>query len=394
MRIAILNYADVANFGDVLFPFIVDHELRARLNDAEIAFFSPSSYRLGEFRSQRYDRAELANYDAILMCGGEIVHREDDILCGIYARLGIDRAEHIERPTDLVFDWTDLRVPFKAWIGVGMPPPSLRVAQDVARAGSNLDLIVGRGEGTRARLLASGVPPQRVETSPDLGWLIPRVTLDHDPQASSFRRPYCVVHALPQLEFPGSLDSAVAGLKSVQDRLGIDVICLPLTTCWSDQETLSQLADRADGAFKILDHRLDVFSKAAVLKSCVFYVGQSLHGLIGALAAGRPGGLSYPDLDDKFREFLASLGRSDWRIDDWRGLSALVDRLTTAPLAEILARRARAVAEVDAMFDRLADLLRSATEPSWTPGQPVHIRASLTSTGSSPRLQRAIADVH
>ena len=284
--------------------------------------------------------------------------------------------DHLERPTDLVFDWADLPVPFKAWIGVGMPPPSRRVAQDVARATANLDLIVARGEGTRARLLSSGAPPGRVQTSPDTGWLIPRASLHREPNVSALPRgrPYCVVHAMPQLEYPGSLDAAVVGLKSVQDRLGIDVICLPLTTCWGDQDTLGRMADQAGGAFHVLDHRLDVFSKAAVLKNCLFYVGQSMHGLIGAMAAGRPGGLSYPDLDDKFRELLASLGRSDWRIDDWRSVEVLVERLTTVPLAEVLARRARAVADVDAMFDRLADLLRRATEASLTPAP--RVRAS------------------
>jgi len=246
MRIAILNYADVVNFGDVFFPFIAEHALRSRLDGVEIGFFSPTAYRMGDFRSDRYDRAVLATYDAILLCGGEIVHREDEMLRGIYERLG---TPGLERPTDLVFDWTDLPVRFKAWIGLGMPPPSPRVARDVAQATAHLDLVVARGEGTRARMLASGVPPDRLESSPDLGWLIPRISGLHatNAEAVTYGRPYAVVHAMPQLEIPGALEAAAAGLKAVHARHGLDVICLPLTTCWGDHETLNSCGFGSSG---------------------------------------------------------------------------------------------------------------------------------------------------
>ena len=42
VRIAILNYADVRNFGDVLFPMVVAREIRMRIPAADLQFVTPT----------------------------------------------------------------------------------------------------------------------------------------------------------------------------------------------------------------------------------------------------------------------------------------------------------------------------------------------------------------
>jgi hypothetical protein len=128
LRIGILNYADVRNFGDVLFPLVVAGEIRARIPSAEITFVTPTGASWAGMSSLRFDRVDLESFDALLLGGGEIVHRLDDMLRRIYALFGL---ECIERPTDLVFAWANAAIPFKAWLALGVPNPSPETQNDI-----------------------------------------------------------------------------------------------------------------------------------------------------------------------------------------------------------------------------------------------------------------------
>lgn len=103
MKIGILNYNDVRNFGDVLFPMIIRDEILRRIASATIEFFNPTGDCWGGIDSRAYNLHDLECLDAIVLGGGEIVHRHDGMLRGIYERFGLNA---IENPTDLVFSWT------------------------------------------------------------------------------------------------------------------------------------------------------------------------------------------------------------------------------------------------------------------------------------------------
>jgi hypothetical protein len=353
VRVAILNYADVRNFGDVLFPMVMAREIRARIPAADIHFVTPTGSSWAGLDSSRFDRAKLETFDALILGGGEIVHRSDDMLRQIYARFRLDC---IERPTDLVFGWTAAPVRFKAWLAVGVPEPTEETRFDIGRRTQTVDFIGARGSRSAARLVESGAPA-RVTLTPDLGWLFPRLLAGRMPLPHpTDGAPYLAVQALG---FP-DVASAAAALRRIATTTGLRILLLPLTRCWQDVVPLRALHEVSNGEFNLIEDSAPDLDKLAILGGATLFVGQSMHGLIGALSQGRPAGLCLPERDDKFGELLRDLQLLQFRSSGWDGVEALVQTLLWSPLGLVAQRRAAAEEQLDTIFDNLCDRLLSA----------------------------------
>lgn len=353
VRIGLLNYADVLNFGDVLFPLLAERELQARLPKASFAFISPSGAEVAGRKAVRYDRAMLEDHDALLMCGGELVHRFDAMLSGIYERFGLGA---IAQPTDLVFGWTRTPGPFKAWVGLGVPAPTPEAGAAIGAALPGLDFVAARGSRSRARLEACGAAGGSVRQCRDIGWLFPRLLRGRPaPPPPAGGKPYLAVQAFT---IPDP-DALARRLEAVAGRLGVAIVLVPLTTCWADEASLERLRQASGGAFAVVDYRMDVLDKLAILGGAAGYIGQSMHGFIGAAAQGRPAGIWAADGDDKFAELLGDAGLGDLRTGDAAGIERLAGQIFAAGGARFLAAAAEAEANVDALFDALAAAIAS-----------------------------------
>jgi Polysaccharide pyruvyl transferase len=346
-KIAILHYADVRNFGDVLFPLLVAHEVRSRLPDAELRFINATGDTWAGIQSVRLDHADLKSLDAAILGGGEIVHRLDAMLGGIYARFGL---QAVARPTDLVFAWTHAPLRHKAWLGLGVPEPAADVQADIRSASAGLTLLTARGSLSHERLVRSGVPPGAVRRSPDLGWLFPRLLRGRAaPTPAGHGEPYMVVHALG-FEDPVPVAHC---LSRFAQRHALRVVLLPLTRCWGDVEPLRWLNQAAGGCYTLVDDETADLDKLAILGGAVLQVGQSMHGFIGSMAQNRPAGLVMPLQPDKFTELLDD---NDWpqlRCAGWEGLDGLLQTLLWTPPTVMAGARRRHEQALDGLFDEL-----------------------------------------
>lgn len=340
LRIALPNFSDVRNFGDVLFPVVTAGELRRRLPVVQFDRFTPTGE--GGESSFRYDRARLDGYDAIVLAGGEVVHRCDAFLRPIYDRFALTA---IERPTDLVFDWTATAAGFKAWLGVGIPRQDREGSEAIRQASHRLDLVVARGSGSTERFRRAA--DQSCRTGVDIGWLFPRLR----PPGSVSPAPYAVFHILPGLE-PRNLPGVVTALRRLE-RAGYEIVLLPLCTCWADEIVLEKIAKTT--GFRLVDHRLPVLEKLKLLLDCSIYIGQSMHGFISAIAGGHPAGLCYPPADDRITEMLKDNGLDDLRITGWDDLPALIDRLMETKKERLEGMAWANALAADAIFDAAAE---------------------------------------
>ena len=352
--IAILNYADVRNFGDVLFPMVVAREIGARIPSAQFQFLNATGSSWAGLHSVRIDQVELRTFDAIILGGGEIVHRHDDMLRGIYARYSL---ECIERPTDLVFGWTTVCVAFKAWLAVGVPELTDEARHGIKYSTPTLNYISARGSKSAARLADSGAP-KPVNVTPDLGWLFPRLLAGcHPPPHPTGGAPYLVVQSLG---FP-NVKSALAALRRISLATGLRVLLLPLTRCWDDERHLRELHQISDGEFILIEDSMADLDKLALLSRASLFLGQSMHGLIATLSHGIAGGICWPDLNDKFGELLGDSQFSHFRSSNgWEGVEGLVQTLLLSPPGLVTQRGKAAAKQLDAMFDGICDHLLSA----------------------------------
>lgn len=349
IRVGVLNYADVRNFGDVLFPLLVAQEVTKRIPYADVTYITPTGASWGGMTSVKYDDIGLDSFDALLLGGGEVVHRFDEMLKGIYSNFGL---KSIARPTDIVFTWTQVNVPFKAWLGLGVPPLSPEVSLDIASSAISLNLFVVRGSNSYKRVLDCGVESRSIRKSPDLGWLFPRLLSGHHlPSHPADGQPYMVVQAL------GFADpvSVARDLQLIAERSGLRVVLLPLTRCWNDIQPLRLLHDLGGGAFILIDDAMEDIDKLAVLGQATFTIGQSMHGFIGASSQNRPAGLVTPFRDDKFEELLSDLELECLRCPSWDGLIGLSETLLRFPPISLTGLRKKKAAELDALFDDVCE---------------------------------------
>lgn len=380
MRVALMTHSDIDNYGDTWFPLICRAELLQRIPDAEISFFSCTGTVVEETSFTAYDRNLLDGcFDGVLLTGGEVVHAEDEMLRSIYRRLR--RIPRVQDPTDIVYDWADIRTGYKAWLGVGVPQVTAESAARIRAAVPHLDRIALRGALSRANLDAAVGQPMACRVGPDLGWAIPRHVANHRALLRQVARmsgislesePYIVFHTMDVCLSGGAagISDLAAQLLTIQAETGVRIVLLPITRCWEDWKCLGDLSRDSRGGLIALPATLTVRETAAVIMNASAFVGSSLHGALTSLAAGIPAGLIYPLSETKFTELFAAHHRAYALIRSWEHLPALVNGLLTEP-REPLRLQARLMRDqVATLFDITAAEMRLAAGAPSLPTSP------------------------
>jgi len=361
MRIAVMHYADVRNYGDVLFPRVLAYELKARLPEATFDFFAPTEDACPPLNSRRLDRADPSAYAAVLLAGGQVVHRGDEFLRQCYESYGLSP---IRNPTDMVFRWLDWDVGFKAWIGVGIPPTTEEAARSIATAGRQLSHVSVRGTISAAQFASAAdrEPDQRI---PDLGWLFPRLaehegwTLPAELLAQLGEAPYVAVQTLPWPAVREHSGQIIETLSRIEDQWGLRVVLLPITDYCRDHEMLAWLNREAGGRFVLLPPRLTYEQRGRILLGAEAFLGQSLHGVLTVLASGSPAGAVMPRSgDQKFVETLDDLGLGHLRCEAWSEFDGLAHRVLGQSPAAIAATAHAATTALSEYLDELAEQLK------------------------------------
>ena len=365
MRIAVMHYADVRNYGDVLFPRVLAHELKSRLPDATFDFFAPTGDSCPPLNSRRFDQADPSLYNAVLMGGGQVVHRGDDFLRQCYESY---RLSPIPNPTDMVFGWTDWDVAFKAWIGVGIPPPTGQAKHSIAVVARRLSHVSVRGT-LSAAAFASATDRQIDQRIPDLGWLFPGLAgRERWPVPISLSEqigdsPYLTIQTLPWDAVKENTPHIIQTLDHLKNQWGLRVVLLPITDYCRDHQMMCHLNQAAGGRFVLLNPGLTYEERGRVLLDSKAFLGQSLHGLITVLASGSPAGAIMPHTGDpKFIESLEDLGLAHLRIDEWSQFAELARRICEQKQEVIAATARAAIQSLSNYFDDLAEQIRRSHE--------------------------------
>jgi polysaccharide pyruvyl transferase WcaK-like protein len=379
-RVGLWGTFDVANYGDLLFPRIFEHEIRRRLPDALVRSFSPRGYlhpvTMGEglhvepLGRPTPDRlARLAGeLDLVAIGGGEIIHPRDDLYALWYAMAPAD-AEPL-RPSAFFVDGLGRRLEKTtptAWHAVGIPfDLHDEFATRVRRACAQRAYVSVRDEHSLRRLVAAGVN-REVELVPDSAFVVDRV-FPRSELAARHRRLVergAYPRGAPPLVIQGGaslqvhLDEIGHLLRDVlAEHRAVPVVLLETGLCHRDDEV-------ADALSRYLDptqlHRLPpgfvVADVAAAIAYSRGFLGSSLHGCISAYVFDRP----FVVLDLQGQTKLASLVHLT-------GDGAVVPTVESlAPnLRGLLAgrirpsRRTQLRSLVDAHFDRLAAMARES----------------------------------
>ncbi|HZQ48369.1 MAG TPA: polysaccharide pyruvyl transferase family protein [Verrucomicrobiae bacterium] len=154
----------------------------------------------------------------------------------------------------------------------------------------------------------------------------------------------------------------VTQLKAYRRCAGCEVVLLPLGGCHGDREYLKQLARDSGGAFKYVELN-SIFDIIAALAGCDVFLGTSLHGNVTAFSFGIPH-LFGPIQVAKREGFLEMANLPpDLKLESWAEINQKLDLATTLGGDFFAARAIAAKRRVHEVFDLLLRTVRSGQAP-------------------------------
>lgn len=388
---------EVANFGDLLYPLLLEQALRGAVEDLDLRLAGPigGTVPMGighpVRRAVRHDEpgfwAQARDVDAVVLGGGDLVHAGTGVV-ELDGR--IDRID--SWPFAVEFGYlADVRP--AAWNAVGVPfDVAPELAPGLRAACARIDLLAVRDEGSRQRLEAAGVE-QEIQVVADTGVLIDQLVPEPDRRGAldALRaagqlppEPFLLVHV--SFVSPSVLAELAAALRaSLAAHPHLRPVLVALGPTHGDGAILTALAEQLEQRAWVLPDPT-VVEVAAVLGAAELVVSSSYHATIVASVFGVPA-LTFSHQQHqpaKTRDLAVTLGRERWLLSGPAEIPAAVAAVQAgagrpdgarvadaqasarAHLARIAAvisgppRQAVDLAERDAAHQRLVDSLQTA----------------------------------
>lgn len=298
MRIAHFGTFDVENYGDLLFPLVLERRLASL--GAEFVHVSPiggPSIPYDGRPTISLREAFDSEFDAVIVGGGNIVHaratsldryRTDPETARLgYAGIWLGASELAARlGTPLV------------WNAPGVPAAfGPATAPFVAWAAATCDRLAVRDGGSAQRLRGAGfagalaiVPDTAIDVA-ELWTAAKRRAAHRDAFVSRGmaeipkRTVFLHLNERYATEDPGGIAERVERLARQLDAVPI---LGALGPCHGDGELARRVGRAISTPVLVLDGLRGLCEVAACIEASVAYVGSSLHGLITACAFGRP----------------------------------------------------------------------------------------------------------
>lgn len=336
MKIAHFGTFDVENYGDLLFPLILEQ----RLSDLAESFIhvspigGPPVWR-DCVETVSFDQLlrNHADIDAMVVGGGNIIHSSPQTVKNYdsgfspyaYPSLWLGAA-YASAKGNLPLCWNSPGVPREF---------STITAELVQWAASVTDYLSVRDEASRELLERAGVD-RPVSVVPDTALEVSRLWSKEEISVA-----YADVFARRQRSKPDRTivfhlnsryvdeDTSVlaARLDRICSRLEATAILIAIGPCHGDDELQRQVAWEMTSQPVVIDRPGSLREIAACIAHSEAYVGSSLHGMITACSFGSRGLLVASKRLSKFQGFLEQFDLSSWQSPSWERAEQRVDDL-------------------------------------------------------------------
>lgn len=362
-KIAHVGTFDLENYGDLLFPLVLEKELRQRVPALSIDLFSPKGgempfdgrpvYPIGSLP----ERAARETYDAVVIGGGDLIRCDAQ-----FAPL----SEY--RPSSSPQELWQLAVNAARQAGAkvlfnapGVPFPLAGAQrQQVAVCLTDVEYLSVRGWRSGAALRDCGVR-ELIHVVPDSAFLMQGVYSDEQMEAAY--RALCRRYSLPEdyllvqyNDYAGTSDLAAAEavLRQLEQKLGCRIVLMPIGYVHRDEVFLAEL--NARNAFVQLTGRLTICEMMTLLAHARYTVASSFHGIITSMVFQVPCLPLHIARTNKMQELCEMAG-----VEDSLCL-CFEDLLSKTPAAVSPIRLAALIAEAGRHMDRIARLLSEQRE--------------------------------
>lgn len=357
MRIAHFGTFDVDNYGDLLFPHIVQW----RCSNAELTHVSPLGVptRFSDsLPTVSVEHANEMNFDAVMVGGGNIVHLERTTLPAYrevagtaYPSLWLGAAVMAARKKlPLVFN------------GPGMGTSGFRLLKKrLAGAALGSAGYLAFRESHSSEIAARISRHGTAVTIPDTAFDLVRMWPAGQGHTQDDQH-YFVVHV--NSRYQESVETTARSLDLISSRLRIPARLVPIGPCHGDIE-LADGVSASMNADHTVDPAMSIQGMARVISGASLYVGSSMHGFITALVYGVPALLVLnEDPMPKFSAVCETAGLSPPPIcEGWRSVPGHIEDAVHLPVE----RLERIHRQLDRHWEVMLETICSG-EPCLLPG--------------------------
>jgi polysaccharide pyruvyl transferase WcaK-like protein len=367
---ALLNWGsyDIDNFGDLLFPFLVEHHLRAHY--PRIIHASPTGTR--SIWPDARQSCTVADALASTPIAGLIVGGGNLITWTTSSSINYCENAEFARVVHSSFSWIPYVLLMKygipyAYNHVGVakpiPPEKECLVKSLLECASYLSC---RDYAGKDRLRGAGVT-SRIVVGPDSAIDIARVFPPealHEQYHDETREKYgiprdaaIVVMHLKERYLKDQMDEVVRMIGVLRAR-GLHPVLVPFGMCHWDDEILRDPRLKGSSATCIPrpDLLLDLLSLVAVAR---FYVGSSLHGAIAALSYGNGVAIVADEQSSRLCKFSGFLKQVDLPGSLYRDWKEACDCLVSDGMAMFGTLHSSKVTELSGRRDTWEDIHRS-----------------------------------
>jgi len=288
---------EVENYGDLLFPLILQKELSSRISDITYRTYAPLDGKntLPIF-SKEYPHHFAKDFppSAIVIGGGDIISFDPRIASCYCEQWNNKINPHsacwaipgIFRPSGVPLVWNAPGIPY---------PFTADQAFFVRSMAEEVDYLTVRDEISLIHLHKTDVQKE-ITIVPDTCCLLSkhyssellkeRAQKILDPLKLRLREALVFQAHLHVNE--DQISELVYVLKQLKQLLNRPILLLPIGYCHKDDVLLSKIQKKSKDAFIFVENKLDPLSIAAVIAHAGCFLGTSLHGNITAFSYGVP----------------------------------------------------------------------------------------------------------
>jgi polysaccharide pyruvyl transferase WcaK-like protein len=339
-NIAQIGTFDVENYGDLLFPVMLKHQLEKRMNNVRIDLFSPKGgimpftenthvYPINEFE----EACQKSKYDAIIIGGGDLIRLDSNISsdyqCNMEASLSV-----WQLPI-LIGKKYNARIIFN---NPGVPFAFNNNFHSVIRKiMTDVDYISVRDKQSKSNLVDCGV--SNVQINPDTILAIDEVWSKKELSANYkiiskknkilTRKNYIIFqHNVPRINDTVYLEKISEFIDYINDKYEYDIVLLPIGYVHNDIAILSKIKSIIKNSDKIhlIEEKLSPYDMITIIANSKGFIGTSLHGIITASAYNVPILAINNDSLVKVHGYLQAIGKENIEVIDINKISSKFDK--------------------------------------------------------------------
>lgn len=360
---------EVENYGDRLFPILLENELTKRLQSVNITLFSPLELKSNRIKSIGSDLIEVDGFsnqklDAIIIGGGDIISFSSHI-APIYRTWKHKMSPHAACWALPIIKNSAAPI---IWNAPGIPHRFTKDQIPLVRYLINsVDYLNVRDELSAKNLYELEID-HPIEIIPDTALLLPKLFPQEQLKVLAEKLYGECGYGLKEvfiLQFHSAINESLIQpllnvINHIKNSINKEVLLLPIGYCHNDQEAMLKLKKASKDAFKMIDRKLNEIEIASIIAYAGCFLGTSLHGNITAFAYHVPH-LIYNQANLTKLEGFAKLIEEPERCI--KNLDEIVGKMSLLKHPPSLTTLSRLTQKLNHHFDRIAEIISKKKEP-------------------------------